>query len=59
MVGGVKLPATVGVSPRSSFIDKAEGKGIVGLIGANVLSTFGEVTIDFADNRMVLGETAG
>lgn len=58
--GGVKLPATIGVSARSSFIDKAvESNGIVGLLGANVLSTFGEVTIDFADNRMVLGGTTG
>ena len=57
--GGAKLPATVGVSSRSSFINKTEGKGVVGLIGANVMSAFGEVTIDFADSRMVVGGTAG
>lgn len=54
---GVKLPATVGLSSRDSFIPKAVG--VVGLIGANVLSTFGAVTIDFADSRMVLGGTTG
>lgn len=56
--GGVKLPATIGVNSRSSFIDKAlKSTGIAGLLGTNVLSTFGEVTIDFADSRMILGGT--
>ena len=39
--GGVKLPATIGVSSRGSFIAKAvESNGIAGLLGTNVLSQF-------------------
>jgi len=53
--GGVKLPSTIVASSRNSFKDKA----VVGVLGADVLSTFGEVTFDFAGQRMTLGGTVG
>lgn len=56
--GGVKLPSTVAVSSGDAITSKSKGK-VVGLLGLDVLSTFGEVTFDFAGRRLVLGGTAG
>jgi predicted aspartyl protease len=52
-VAGVKLPSTVAINKRSSSTNKTKTVG--GLLGLDVLSRFGEVTIDFAGQRLVLG----
>lgn len=54
----MKLPSTVALSSPSSITEQTKGK-LVGLLGLDVLSTFGDVTIDFAGKRMVLGGTMG
>lgn len=57
MAGEVKLPTVLAISKRSSTTKRAKTAG--GLLGLDVLSTFGDVTIDFAGQRVVLGGTAG
>lgn len=56
--GGVTLPATIAVSSLNGITDLSKGK-IVGLLGAPLMATFGEVTIDFTGKRVVLGGTVG
>lgn len=55
--GGVKLPTTIALSSRSSISDQTKGK-LVGLIGADVMARFGQATINFAGQRVVLGGKA-
>lgn len=52
--GAVKLPATVAASSQNALTDKTNGKE-QGLLGADVLSTFGVVTFDFPHSTIVLG----
>lgn len=52
--GSVKLPATVAASSQNALTDKSGGKE-QGLLGADILSTFGAVTFDFMHHTIVLG----
>lgn len=56
--GGVTLPTTTALSSRSALTAKVKGK-IIGLIGADVMSTYGSVTVDFAHSRVQLGGATG
>lgn len=53
-IGQVKLPATDAVSSKSDITDQTKGK-VVGLIGSDVLSRYGRVSIDFKGQRLLLG----
>jgi hypothetical protein len=54
--GDVPLPTTTGLSSPSSVISTPQGTATVaGLIGSDVLATFGSATIDFTHRRLVLG----
>jgi predicted aspartyl protease len=54
--GDVQLPATTALSSRSSVISRPLGTAtIAGLIGSDVLASFGSVTIDFTHRRLILG----
>lgn len=55
-VGGVSLPAQDMLSTTLPYADLPEPMGQVsGLVGANVLASFGTVTIDYARKRLTLG----
>lgn len=57
-VGGVPIPVhTLSAIPLSDHgkLTKIGGKPIVGLLGSDVLSTFGTATIDFLHKQLVLG----
>ena len=54
--GGVKLPSTIALTSNDPVIARpALGLSTAGLIGANVLATFGETTFDFTHQRLILG----
>lgn len=54
--GSVPLPAG---KQLSLSLPAPAGRGPAGLIGSNVLATFGTATIDYAGQRLILGNGAG
>jgi predicted aspartyl protease len=53
-VGSVSLPAA-----EIQTIDMPDpGGGVDGLLGSDVLSTFGAITVDYRDERLLLGSAA-
>jgi len=53
-IGTVKLPTVTAASSANALTARSNGK-IQGLIGADILSTFGSVTFDFKNQRVILG----
>jgi predicted aspartyl protease len=53
-IGTVKLPTVTAASSANALTARSNGK-IQGLIGADILSTFGSVTFDFKTQRVILG----
>ncbi len=53
-IGSVKLPTVTAVSSKSALTTKSNGK-VQGLIGSDILSTFGVVTFDFMHQKLILG----
>jgi predicted aspartyl protease len=59
-MGGKKMPAIAGITSRSPFLPATvERRGILGIIGANALAPFGQISIDFSKQRMQLGKPPG
>lgn len=56
-VGGVPVPTTVGIS-RSTGLPKQTAGRVNGLLGADVLSSFGQVTFDYTTLQAALGYPA-
>ena len=54
LISTVKLPTVTAASSTNALTARSNGK-IQGLIGADILSTFGSVTIDFKNQRVILG----
>lgn len=55
-VGSVRLPPTIALASGSPVITHPEpGRSTAGLIGADVLASFGSATVDFKDHRLILG----
>ena len=54
-VGTVAMPKSTGVSRDNSSTASASGRVNQGLLGADVLSTFGKVTVDFKNGKVTLG----
>jgi len=54
LIGTVKLPTVTAASSANALTARSNGK-IQGLIGADILSTFGSVTFDFKTQRVILG----
>ncbi len=52
--GSVTLPPTVAVAQKIESYTKSKGK-IIGLLGADVITQFGSVEIDYGTDRVVLG----
>ena len=53
-VGSVKLPTVTAISSKNAMTQQSNGME-QGLLGSDILSTFGEVTFDFLHRRIVLG----
>jgi len=53
-ISTVKLPTVTAASSANALTARSNGK-IQGLIGADILSTFGSVTFDFKNQRVILG----
>ena len=53
-ISTVKLPTVTAASSANALTARSNGK-IQGLIGADILSTFGSVTLDFKNQRVLLG----
>ncbi len=53
--GTVAMPKSTGVSRDNSSTASASGRVNQGLLGADVLSTFGKVTVDFKYGKVTLG----
>ena len=53
-LGGFDLPTVTAASSASSLTAETKGR-IQGLLGADILSTYGAVTFDFVHQRVVLG----
>ncbi len=53
-ISTVKLPTVTAASSANALTARSNGK-IQGLIGADILSTFGSVTFDFKTQRVILG----
>jgi hypothetical protein len=59
-MGARRMPAISGITSRSPFLPTTvEREGILGIIGANALVPFGQISIDFSKQRIQLGEPAG
>jgi len=54
LISTVKLPTVTAASSANALTARSNGK-IQGLIGADILSTFGSVTFDFKTQRVILG----
>lgn len=54
-IGSVKLPEVVGISSDNRLESASNGK-VDGLLGADVLSTYGLATFDHKGARLILGE---
>lgn len=54
LISTVKLPTVTAASSTNALTARSNGK-IQGLIGADILSTFGSVTFDFKNQRVILG----
>lgn len=55
--GSVTLPPTVAVAQRTETYTKSKGK-VIGLLGADVITRFGSLEIDYGTDRVVLGGPA-
>ena len=58
-LGSIDLPAAAGYASAESFVVPEDGSDIAGLIGADTLAAFHEVTFEFGRGRLVLGGSAG
>jgi predicted aspartyl protease len=59
-MGGKKMPAISGFTSRSPFLPATvERRGILGIIGANALAPFGQISIDYSNQRIQLGKPPG
>jgi predicted aspartyl protease len=56
--GSVRLPPTVALASTSPVVSKYGSTKIDGIIGADVLSHFHQVTLDFRTKRTLLGSVA-
>ena len=55
VVGSVAMPKLTGISRDNSGTASSSGRVTQGLLGADELSTFGKVTVDFKDAKVILG----
>ena len=53
--GPVSLPPTTALSSGSPVVSSFGGTRIKGVIGADILASFGRVTLDFTAGRLVFG----
>lgn len=52
--GSVTLPTVTGISTKSTLGAQSQGR-VIGLIGSDLLSTYGVVTLDYAGAKVTLG----
>ena len=52
--GSVTLPTITGISTKSTLGAQSQGR-LIGLIGSDLMSTFGVVTLDYSGGTVTLG----
>jgi hypothetical protein len=59
-MGRKKMPAISGITSRTPFLPASvERRGILGIIGANAFAPFGQISIDYSQQRIRLGGPPG